>query len=60
MKKRVEEFTSSVPVNRLLTFAKEQNKPVNTITFLESTVAKFDNKMPTTAEIGGVKVGGSK
>jgi hypothetical protein len=42
MKKRVEEFTSPVPVNRLLVFAKADNKPVKTISYLEEKLKEFN------------------
>jgi len=61
MKKRVEEFTSPVPVDRLLTFALEANKPFKTIEFLKASLNKFNERggVPNVAEIGGVKIGGS-
>jgi hypothetical protein len=56
MKKRVEVFTSPVPVDRLLTFAVQDNKPIRTIEFLKAALAKLDNKsVPNIAEIDGVK-----
>ncbi len=58
MKKRVEEFTSPVPVGRLLTFARAENKPVKTIEFLDGALKKFDSKVPNVAQLGDVKVGG--
>jgi len=60
MKKRVIEFTSPVPVDRLLTFALESNKPFKTIEFLKATLSSFTKRtLPNVAEIGGVKIGGS-
>ena len=61
MKKRVEEFTSPVPVDRLLAFALEANKPFKTIEFLKASLNKFNEigRVPNVAEIGGVKIGGS-
>jgi len=60
MKKRVEEFTSPVPVSRLLTFAKTENKPVKTVEFLQEALRKFDSKpIPSVTQIGDVKVGGT-
>lgn len=61
MKKRVEEFTSLVPVDRLLAFALGENKPIKTIEFLKASISKLNNvtKLPNVAEIGGVKIGGS-
>jgi hypothetical protein len=56
MKKRVEEFTSPVPVNRLLTFAKTEK----TVEFLQEALRKFDSKpIPSVTQIGDVKVGGT-
>ncbi len=58
MVKRVNEFTSPVPVERLLVFAVEENKPVGTVDFLRSVVAKFAPKgVPSTANFDDVKVG---
>jgi hypothetical protein len=58
MKKRVEEFTSPVPVDRLLTFARNENKPVKTIEFLQSVLAKFSVKSSSnTAQFNDIKVG---
>jgi len=60
MKKRVEEFTSPVPVDRLLAFALGENKPFKTIEFLKATLSNFTKRtLPNVAEIGGVKIGGS-
>jgi len=61
MRKRVGEFTSPVPVDRLLAFALEDNKPFKTIEFLKETSNKLNTSKKTTtvAEIGGVKIGGS-
>lgn len=56
MKKRVEEFTSPVPVDRLLTFALEANKPFKTIEFLKASLNKFKTVgFPNIAEMDGVK-----
>ena len=61
MKKRVEEFTSPVPVDRLYAFAQAANKPFKTIEFLKEALDKFNERgrIPNVAEIGGVKIGGS-
>jgi hypothetical protein len=60
MKKRVEAFTSSVPVARLLHFAEDANKPYKTVEFLKEALAKFNTtKTPNVAEISGIKVSGS-
>jgi len=60
MKKRVEEFTSPIPVGRLLTFALAENKPIKTIVFLKESVSKFNKRgLPNITEIGGVKIGGA-
>ena len=60
MKKRVEEFTSPVPVDRLLTFALGENKPIKTIEFLKASLNKLnERKTSNVAEIGGVKIGGT-
>ena len=61
MKKRVEEFTSPVPVDRLLAFALGENKPFKTIEFLKVSLSKLNeiSRLPNVAEIGGVKIGGS-
>jgi len=61
MKKRVEEFTSPVPVDRLLTFALEVDKPFKTVEFLKASLNKFNERggVPNVAEIGGVKIGSS-
>lgn len=42
MKKRVLEFTSAIPVVRLIEFAKQENKPVKTIEFLNSVKKSID------------------
>lgn len=56
MKKRVDEFTSPVPVDRLLTFALEANKPFKTIEFLRASLDKFKTSgVPNIAEMNGVK-----
>ncbi len=56
MKKRVLEFTSPVPIDRLLTFARAENKPVKTVQFLEEALSKYDHKPITgvTRSDGGV------
>jgi len=61
MKKRVEEFTSPVPVDRLLAFALEADKPFKTVEFLKASLNKFNVRggVPNVAEIGGVKIGSS-
>ena len=61
MKKRVGEFTSPVPVDRLVTFALSENKPFKTVEFLKASLNKFNerSRVPNVAEIGGVKIGGS-
>lgn len=59
MKKRLEEFTSPVPVERLLTIAKAENKPIKTIELLQVTLKKFDSKsLPNVATLDDVKIGG--
>jgi len=42
MKKRVEEFTSPIPVNRLLEFASQENKPVKTVEYIKSAISKLE------------------
>ena len=61
MKKRVEEFTSPVPVDRLIAFALEADKPFKTVEFLKASLNKFNVRggVPNVAEIGGVKIGSS-
>ena len=44
-KKRLEEFTSPIPVHRLLDAAKEANKPYNTIKFIEQQAEKLKNRI---------------
>lgn len=58
MKKRVDEFTSPVPVDRLLALAMEANKPFRTIDFLRAALEALNVKRGISgiAEIGGVKV----
>jgi len=48
MKNKVEKFTSPVPVQRLLDFAKAENKPVKTIEYLDGVLKRFDQptKLP--------------
>jgi hypothetical protein len=61
LKSRVEQFTSPVPVNRLLEFALADNKPYKTIEYLKAALARLNAapaSLPKTAEIDGVKVGG--
>lgn len=45
LKKRAEEFTSPVPINRLLVIAKLENKPVKTVNYLEEKLKDFDIKV---------------
>lgn len=61
MKKRVEKFTSSVPIDRLLIFALEDNKPFKTVEFLKVSVDKFNERGSTSSitNIDGVKIGSS-
>jgi len=60
MKKRVDEFTSPIPVDRLLVYALDMNKPVKTIEFLRGALAKLTNRtVPSTGEIDGIKIGGT-
>jgi hypothetical protein len=59
MKSRALQFTSPVPVNRLLTFALKDNKPYKTIEFLKATLASMNSNAPKVAEIDSVKVGGT-
>ncbi len=61
MKKRVGEFTSPVPVDRLLAYALEENKPVKTIEFLKESLSKLNEirRLPNVAEISGVKISSS-
>ena len=42
MKKRVEEFTSPIPINRLLEFASQENKPVKTVEYIKSAISKLE------------------
>lgn len=44
MKKRVNEFTSPIPVHRILEMAKEENKPVKTVQFLENVLSTLQDK----------------
>ncbi len=60
MKKRVEAFTSPVPVERLLAIAKAENKPIKTVEFLQATLIKFNDKpLPNIAQLDNVKIGGT-
>lgn len=58
MRVRVDNFTSPVPVYRLLEFAQDENKQVNTIEYLRSVIMKLEGPsgVPTGAQIGGVQV----
>jgi hypothetical protein len=59
MKKRVDEFTSSIPVHRLLEFAETDNKPIKTVNYLRDVIKKLEGsgtKIPDTIQGGGVKV----
>jgi len=59
MRKRCLEFTSSVPVHRLLAIAIETNKPIKTIEFLKKLANGLDEReLPSTFTIDGAKVGG--
>jgi hypothetical protein len=58
MKKRVEEFTSPVPIERLLTLARAENKPVKTVEFIEGALKKFNSaSLPNVAQLDNVKIG---
>lgn len=55
--KRVSEFTSPVPVSRLLTFALEGDKPVKTVEALNISLSKLDGKtVSDSTESGSVTV----
>lgn len=41
VKKRALEFTSSIPVNRLLVFAEEQDKPIKLIEFIRNRLGEL-------------------
>ena len=57
MKKRVDAFTSSVPVARLLEIARSENKPVKTVEYLVSTLQKLESfGVSTKINLDGVKV----
>lgn len=58
MRPRVEKFTSSVPVTRLLELAIRENQPVKTIEYLKGVITKLEggHGFPRGAEIDGVKV----
>lgn len=57
MKPRVDKFTSSVPIYRLLEFAELENKPINTIEYLRSVIVKLEGaSIPQGANIRGVNV----
>lgn len=57
MRNRVLEFTSVVPVARLLEFAETENKPLKTIEFLRAVVERLEGKSNIVgAEMGDVKV----
>jgi len=44
MVKAVGQFTSEIPVNRLLQFAIEADKPLKTVEFLRNAVARLEKK----------------
>jgi hypothetical protein len=57
MKKRVEEFTSPIPVHRLLEFAQQENKPIKTIEYINSAIAKLESTVtPQGIDTDGIKV----
>ena len=58
MKPRVDKFTSSVPVYRLLELAEVDNKPIKTIEYLRNVFSKLEDSrfIPQKADIDGVKV----
>lgn len=53
MKKEVANFTSQVPVARLLEIAMEENRPVKTIEFLQETL---DGLQKSTEPMGGASI----
>ena len=58
MRVKVDKFTSPVPVMRLLSIAEEGNKPIRTIEYLQSVIAKLEGSVNTRiAKIDDVKVG---
>lgn len=44
MKKRVLDFTSTVPLSRLLEIARDVNKPIKTIQFIEDAMHELEEK----------------
>ena len=62
MKKRVSEFTSPVPVQRLLEMAKDEDKSVKTINMIQTALENLDDtiEVPTSVVIGDVRVGGTR
>jgi len=59
MEKKVNEFTSSIPIRRLLEFAVEANKPVKTIQFLTEKISALegDSSMPLRIQTDDGSVG---
>ncbi len=45
MVKKLSEFTSPVPISRLLTFALEGDKPVKTVEIIKTHLSKHDSKL---------------
>ena len=58
MKVRVNQFTSPIPVARLLEMAREANKPIGTIDYLSGVIKKLEGTSynVSSAEISGVKL----
>jgi hypothetical protein len=59
LKKRIDKFTSPVPVTRLLDFALADDRPYKTVEMIKAKLAQFNTPATPkkTAEMGNVKVG---
>jgi hypothetical protein len=57
VKARVDKFTSAVPVIRLLEFAEQENKPINTIDYLRGVIKKLEETAKPVNKIDSVNIG---
>jgi len=62
MKKRISEFTSPVPVQRLLEMARAEDKSVKTISMIQDALNNLNEttEIPDSVTVGDVRVGGTK
>ena len=61
IRNRVEQFTSPVPISRLLEIATKENKPVKTVSMIKEILAKFDDtRTIKSISSGNITTGGTK